>query len=97
MAAQGVRGVVLPDAIVYRRNTNSDTVEGTFFKGNLVREIAEKHRRLFDNHYMQVALGHENLRRKLQSHIEAGANSHVPTQPQPAALNWGDFPPAPTR
>ena len=90
LAAQGARGAVLPEAIVYRSNTSSHMAERTC-KGNLVREVVQKHRRLFDRHYTQVALGHEKLRRKLQSYIEAGANSHVPNQLQPATLDWGDL------
>lgn len=90
LAAQGERGAVLPEAIVYRSNTSSHMAERTC-KGNLVREVVQKHRSLFDRHYTQVALGHEKFRRKLQSYIEAGANSHVPSQLQAATLDWGDL------
>jgi glycosyltransferase involved in cell wall biosynthesis/SAM-dependent methyltransferase len=90
IAEQGARGTVLQEAIVYRRNANSITSERTS-KGNVVREVVQKHRSLFDRHYPQVILGHENQRRKLQSHLQAGANSHVASQSQPAALNWGDL------
>jgi len=89
IAEQGARGTVLPEAIVCR-NASSITSEQTRQK-NFVFKVVQKHRSLFDRHYTQVTLGHENQRRKLQSHLEAGANSHVPSQSQPAALNWGDL------
>jgi glycosyltransferase involved in cell wall biosynthesis/peptidoglycan/xylan/chitin deacetylase (PgdA/CDA1 family) len=79
LAIQGQKGIVLPEPLLKRR----------FRRTPLVAPLLEKHRALFQRHWSEPVLGHENRRRVLQACFEGPAAA--PPEASPVPVQWGSL------
>lgn len=79
LMTQGQQGIFLPEPLIGFRISSAPHLIGALF---------HKHRILYEAHWQEVTIGQENLRRRLQSHIDPPkplASRPSPVEP----IDWG--------